>query len=245
MQLLLSELKSFKLAASDDDNIGEPKDFLLDDQQWVVRYVVLKAHPWIPLSKKVLLSPVSLKLPNVDEQVIDVNLSHENIKNGPLLDDHLPVSRANEIELFHHYGYAYYWMGPGLWGTYPHPGALIDQEELDAQKQAGPRAEGAQEAQNESHLRSFKELVHYAVKVGDYSIGEIIDFVMDDTSWSVDYAVVGGKENSKDHFRLIPMDQIDKVVWQDRAVYINMSREEFESLRKYQKQGEIQQLVPA
>ncbi|VUD66697.1 hypothetical protein TDB9533_03665 [Thalassocella blandensis] len=236
MQLLLSELKHFTLAATDNNDIGEPKDFLLDDKQWAVRYVVLKAHPWIPLTKKVLLSPVSLKLPNVGEHTIQAELTHDAIKNGPLLDDHLPVSRANEIELFHHYGYAYYWMGPGLWGTYPHPGALVDQNALDLQKQAGPHREGEH---NESHLRSFKELRNYAVKVGDFTIGEVLDFVMDDTSWRVEYVVVAGEETSSKHFRLIPMNQINRVAWEDRAIYIDMSRDEFSRLREYDNQKEI------
>lgn len=166
MQILLSDLNEFTLQALDNDDIGTTKDFLFDDKQWVVRYLVLDSHPWIPFSKKVLISPVSLDLPNVQNKQLPVKLSHKKIKDGPMLDDHAPVSRENEMQVFQHYGYAYYWMGSGLWGTFPHPGALVDQEELDKQKVR----DNGEQTEFTGRLRSSHEVQRYKVVTQDMSL---------------------------------------------------------------------------
>ena len=57
MQMLRSmkEIKGYVLGAQDGD-IGRCHDFLFDDKNWAVRYIVADTKKWLP-GRKVLISP--------------------------------------------------------------------------------------------------------------------------------------------------------------------------------------------
>jgi len=49
-------LRGFAIGAKDGD-IGEADDFIFDDKNWTVRYVVADTERWLP-GRKVLISPL-------------------------------------------------------------------------------------------------------------------------------------------------------------------------------------------
>ena len=129
--ITFKHLTSFGIHATDGD-IGGCKDILFDDQNYVVRYFVADTHKWLPLGRKVVLSPISLDSLHTDEEKIYVNMTKDGLKQSPSIDDHKPVSREYEEVLFKYFGYGYYWVGPGAWGDFSHPTELVDQAELQS-----------------------------------------------------------------------------------------------------------------
>lgn len=103
------------------DEIGHCKDFLFDDQNWVVRYMIVDNHKWLPGGREVLISPISLGEPDWKNKQFPLLLSREGIEKSPLLEEHKPVSQQYETAFFNYYGYGYYWMGSGPWGAYTKP----------------------------------------------------------------------------------------------------------------------------
>ena len=85
------ELTGYRLLASDGE-IGTCTDFLFDDRDWVVRYMVADTRKWLP-GRKVLISPASLGEPDWNSQTFPIGLSRQQIKDSPALDEHEPVSR--------------------------------------------------------------------------------------------------------------------------------------------------------
>ena len=82
MHVGLRDIKRFTLAASDGD-IGVIKDFLFDDRSWAVRYMHADTHKWLPMDEKVLISPMSLRSIDSEEEKIHVLLSMQQVKDSP------------------------------------------------------------------------------------------------------------------------------------------------------------------
>ena len=107
-----SRLRSMKQVASysieaTDGEIGSVADFVIDDEPWVIRYMVVDTGNWWP-GKKVLVAPTWISNVAWKNSKVYVNLSRETIKTAPEFEpDHL--DREYETELYQHYGRENYW----------------------------------------------------------------------------------------------------------------------------------------
>ena len=87
-----------------DGTIGHVRDLYFDDQQWNLRYFVVDAGSWL-LSRKVLISPLAVGVPDWEKKVLPVSLSKQQVKNSPGIDTDKPVSRQHEATLSDCYGW--------------------------------------------------------------------------------------------------------------------------------------------
>ena len=101
------EVTNYYIEANDGD-IGHVDDFIIDDENWTIRYVVVDTRNWWP-GKKVLVSPEWIRSVSWTDSRVYVDLSRDTIKNGPEYDPSLPVSRDYESRLYKHYGRSEYW----------------------------------------------------------------------------------------------------------------------------------------
>ena len=91
-----------------DGDLGHLDDFIIDDQNWVIRYLLIDTTNWLP-GKKVLISPEWVKdMVEVDSRVY-VDLTQEQIKTSPEYDDTTALDRDYESRLYRHYGRSRYW----------------------------------------------------------------------------------------------------------------------------------------
>ncbi len=74
------------------------KDFIVDDESWQVRYLVIHTGVWF-LGKDALLSPSWIEKLSCDGAEAFVNLPRSIIKDAPAYDDAAPLSRAFEQRL--------------------------------------------------------------------------------------------------------------------------------------------------
>lgn len=91
-----------------DGDIGHVENFLFDDIDWSLRYLVIDTRTWWH-GKRVLLSPYAITDIDWFANRITVNVTRSTIRNGP---DWLPnafTDRSFETRLHHHYG----WRGYG------------------------------------------------------------------------------------------------------------------------------------
>ncbi len=101
------EVTNYYIEALDGD-IGHVKDFLIDDESWTIRYLVIDTRNWWP-GKKVLVSPEWIRSVSWRDSKVHVDLSREAIKNGPEYDEHALPGRDYEKRLYDHYGRHDYW----------------------------------------------------------------------------------------------------------------------------------------
>lgn len=101
------EITDYYIEASDGD-IGHVEDFLIDDESWTIRYMVVDTRNWWP-GKKVLVSPEWIRGINWRDSKVHLDLTREAIRNGPEYDAHALPSRDYEKRLYDHYGRHDYW----------------------------------------------------------------------------------------------------------------------------------------
>jgi uncharacterized protein YrrD len=65
-----------------DGEIGHVDDFIIDDETWAIRYLIIDTRNWWP-GKKVLVSPQWIERVSWSESKVFVNLSRETIKQSP------------------------------------------------------------------------------------------------------------------------------------------------------------------
>lgn len=101
------EVKGYHIHAKDGE-IGHISDFIIDDDTWAIRYLIVDTLNWWP-GKKVLISPKWIDRVSWDESKVFVNLSRDTIKSSPeYIEDSLPT-RTYEVGLHKHYNQKAYW----------------------------------------------------------------------------------------------------------------------------------------
>jgi uncharacterized protein YrrD len=210
------DLKDFTIAATNAD-IGSVYDLYFDDETWTIRYIVVETGA-IFSGRKVLISPLALRQPALRSLHIWVNLTWKQVESSPALDLHKPVSRQHEIDYHDHYGWPYYWEGTGLWGSSSHPQAL-------ARTTRAKRTTRKKKSSRDSHLRSTREVDGYHVMALDGPIGHIEDFLFDDETWRIRYAIVDTRNWWPGKKVLLRPRWIKRVSWRNRTIYVNMFRE--------------------
>jgi uncharacterized protein YrrD len=91
-----------------DGEIGHVEDFVIDDETWAIRYLVVATRNWWP-GKKVLVSPRWIERASWSESKVFVNLSREAIKQSPEYTDESLLTRDYETGLHRHYDRPGYW----------------------------------------------------------------------------------------------------------------------------------------
>ena len=101
------EVMSYAIQARDAD-IGHVDDFILDDESWVIRYLVIDTGNWWP-GKKVLVAPQWISEVSWDSAAVSVNLTQNAIKTEPEYDPSRPLTREDEVALYAKYQQTPYW----------------------------------------------------------------------------------------------------------------------------------------
>lgn len=92
-----------------DGPIGHIDDFIIDDDTWAIRYLIVDTANWWP-GKKVLVAPQWIKSVSWQESKVYVNLSRETIKQSPEYTEVSQLTREYETRLHGHYNHEGYWV---------------------------------------------------------------------------------------------------------------------------------------
>jgi hypothetical protein len=219
----IKQLYGDKLAASDGE-IGHVKDFDFDDQNWVVRYLVVDTGSWLS-GRKVLISPHAFGSLHAAGKLLLVNLTRKQIEDSPSIESHKPVSRQYEEEYFRYYGWPYYWQGDGLWGMSGFPILELPPKPLPGEPVS---ASGRPPESTDAHLRSTQAVNGYHIQASDGMIGHICDFMMDGQSWAVRQLVIKTGHRFSGKEVQIPTSHVDRISYPDSTVFVNLTSEAVE-----------------
>lgn len=92
-----------------DGMVGHVADFIIDDETWEIRYLVIDTKNWWP-GKQVLVSPRWIDRVSWSESKVFVSLSRETIKNAPEYTEDALLTRDYETGLHRHYDRPGYWV---------------------------------------------------------------------------------------------------------------------------------------
>lgn len=91
-----------------DGVLGHVEDFIVDDDRWVIRYMVVHAGRVLP-AKKVLISPRWLGDISYAGSLVHVTLPRQKMLDCPEYYPGAGVNREYEVRIYDYYGRPTYW----------------------------------------------------------------------------------------------------------------------------------------
>jgi hypothetical protein len=101
------EVIGYRVHAADGD-IGHVENFMIETEDWSLRYLVVDTRNWWP-GKRVLIATPAVTIVEWSDRRIRLDVTREQVKTSPVWD---PLIAFNELErnlLHKHYG----WVGSG------------------------------------------------------------------------------------------------------------------------------------
>ena len=98
----MGEVKGYAIAAT-DGSIGHVEDFVVDDRDWSVRFVIVDTRNWLP-GRKVAIAPAYLRSVDWAEGKVVVALTQKAIEESPAFDESKPMAEGYAEQLGRHYG---------------------------------------------------------------------------------------------------------------------------------------------
>jgi len=200
-----------------DGNIGAVDDLFFDDEDWVVRYLVIETGKWLP-GRKVIVSPTSAGEPDTEKNEIPVSLDRKKIEDSPTIDEEQPVSRRQEIKLAEYFGWPYYWWGPVGMAAGATRGFTSAENAPDA----------TEDEDGDPNLRSLNEVSGYSINAKDGEFGHIEDLIVETDGWEIVYAVVDTRNWLPGKKVLITPGAISNVDWAANMISVDMPAESIE-----------------
>ena len=102
------EVSGYHIQATDGE-IGHLDDFIIDDESWAIRYLVVATRNWWP-GKRVLVSPKWIGAVSWSDSKVLVNLSRAAIERSPEYTEESLLTRDYETGLHQHYKRQGYWV---------------------------------------------------------------------------------------------------------------------------------------
>ena len=236
----VKEMEGYAVSAT-DGVIGHVKDFYLDDEAWVIRYLVVDTGGWLS-SRKVLVSPIAIGLPDQELRLLPASISREQIRKSPDIDTENPVSRQHEMTYSAYYDYPYYWSGDGYWGGGMYPNLMMPGSGGLVSSYANSGEEQRESARNEPgdpHLRSCDAVIGYHIHASDGDIGHVAGMLVDEQTWAVRYLIVDTSNWWLGHQVLLAPQWIESVNWFDETVAVSMTRQAVKDAPAYESQAAL------
>jgi hypothetical protein len=98
----IETVTGYHIRASDGE-IGHVEDFLVDDADWSVHYLVVNTKNWW-LGKKVLISPRSAREIDWTNELVNLNVDRQKVKDSPTYDPSMTVDQAFDERFLTYYG---------------------------------------------------------------------------------------------------------------------------------------------
>jgi hypothetical protein len=102
------KVKGYHIQAT-DDSIGHVEDYLFDDEDWTIRYLVIDTRNWWPGGKRVLVATSWIDHIDWAEMKVYTSLSRDAVKDSPEYHEPSDTNRDYEKRLHAAYSREGYW----------------------------------------------------------------------------------------------------------------------------------------
>lgn len=219
--LTTTDLTGTKLVALDGE-IGYCRDFLFDDNIWVIRYAIANTGAWLP-GRLVLLSPYAFGALDQQEKTMQIKLQKGQIQDSPSLDPNKLVTRQDEADFFRHYGWPAYWAGDNMWGASRFP--IIGPVALEEQEE--PRLFYHRD---DKHLQKVQDVVGFPVQTEAGEIGRVTGFTVARPSWAIREVIVQTGLKYANKVIRIATDRVHWISYNDAKVHVSLTKVDVQSL---------------
>ncbi|WP_020177333.1 PRC-barrel domain-containing protein [Methyloferula stellata] len=216
-------MKGYAIAAT-DGRIGTVSDFLFDDTNWQIRWLIVDTGDWLS-GRKVLLTPMMLGQLDPKGHAFTVELTMQQVKDSPDVDTDRPVSRQIETNIYDYYGWSPYWGNGSFTDSYGYVGATWTEAPKQGIAPTDKNMADARKSADDPHLRSIEAVTGYHIHANDGEIGHVDDFILEDADWSVHYLVVDTKNWWPGKKVLISPKSVRNIDWLAKVVNVDADRQ--------------------
>ncbi len=221
MLVTAKTLKGYKLHCTDGE-IGTVTEFVFDDRNWAIRYLVIETGTWM-VDRQVLISLQSLAGVDENSKFFTASLTKQQIADSPLLYKDVPVSREYE-DIYHQY-----YRLPADWNTTNTWLPVTDMMgDSAAYKEATQGDKGL-----EPDLHSTDNVNGRRVHATDGEIGHIADFIIDDEAWVIRYLVVNIHNWLPGKNVLISPTWVNNIFWDESPISVSVLRDKIKQSPVY------------
>ena len=229
MLWVASAIKGLAVEAS-DGRIGTVSDLLFEDDNWVIRWLVVDTGHWLT-GRKVLLPLSALSCPNFARHVFPVKLTMQQVKDVPDVDTDQPVSRQIEANLYNYYS----------WDPFPFDSVVPISNDM-AVAYAVPvpthlrglhTADAEPDAGGDPHLRSIVAVTGYRIHATDGEIGHVESFLVEDTDWSIRYLTIDTNNWWLGRKILVSPRSVEEIDWKDSSIHVDLTCDKIKGGPRY------------
>jgi hypothetical protein len=217
-----SVINGYAIAAS-DGRLGTVSDFLFDDADWLVRWLVVDTGNWLS-GRKVLLPPFVLGHLDPEGHEFSVKLTMQQVKDSPDIDTERPVSRQMESNIYDYYGWSPDWNADFGMGGYGYMGGPSRALPILGSSRRAEEIVDTRQSKDDPHLRSIEAVTGYHMHASDGEIGHVEDFLVDDADWSIHYLVVDTTNWWPGKKVLISPKSAKEIDWTHELMNLNVDR---------------------
>ncbi len=225
MQRRASAFTGYTIEAS-DGKVGIISDVLFEDQNWKLRWFVINTGSWL-MGRKILIHPAALDRPDVMLRAFPVGLTMSQVEESPDLRSDQPVTRQMDRDLSAYYGYSSM-LGDSY---YDDPGFSLFGDNASV---VGPEPPRASSGADEHQLLSVAEITGFQIHALDGDIGHLDDFLVDDESWTIEFAIVATSNWGFGRHVLISPADIRETNFALRYVPVCLTRYKIKSAQSWQ-----------
>ncbi len=225
----VKELQRYQVLG-DDGPVGHVDSFYLEEESWILRYVVVDTGP-IPSGRLVLLATSALDKPNRDKRSVQAHVTREQVRNSPDIDTTLPISRQQQTILNAYYGWPSYWTlgGPN------YPGKSVAPEvNVNAIEMAASEAEVSQDALV-LQLYNTEDLDQYHIEALDGPAGHLDDMLSED-EWKLRFLVVDTRDWRPSQDVLVSTEDVERISWATNEILLRLTQKQVAASGKYERQ---------
>jgi hypothetical protein len=222
MLFIASTFTGYDIEAT-DGAIGTVSDFLFDDTNWTLRWLVVD-NTWLR-NRKLLLHPSAIGTIADERRALTVTLSKAQIENSPTIRHDQPVSRQMQLSLDHYFAVTPLWEGGGNFGE----GAIASRRGAPPHHGQPPMGSSDGDVlhrdEPDPHLRSVAAVTGYHIHAKDGAIGHVENLIIDGSCWVIQYLVVDTRNFWPGRHVLLSPHAVTEVDWLRLEVRLNLSRE--------------------
>ncbi len=89
-----NEVSGYQIRARDGE-VGHVEDFLIDDENWNINYLLVDTRNWLP-GRKVIVAPAWIEQMSWATREVNIDLTQNTIRNSPEYDPSTPLNQAEE-----------------------------------------------------------------------------------------------------------------------------------------------------
>lgn len=101
------EVVGYRIGAIDGE-IGTVNDFLVEDDGWTIRYMIVDTGTWLT-GREVLVATEWIDKVSWERSLVQVKMGRKDIEASPEYSRTMPLDRDYERRLHEHYGMTGYW----------------------------------------------------------------------------------------------------------------------------------------